>query len=93
MNKNIIKNPNMTIQELFDLLKSNSEEASDILWELTRYDNTKAWDYVGIENATTYLENSGCKTQPQEVIDYMKDNYELIDVESEIRNVVEILES
>lgn len=92
MNTNIIKNPDMTIKELYDLLKQGDENASDILWELSRQDTTKAWDYVGIENVETYLDNSGCSVKPQEVIDYMKDGYELIDVESEIRNVVEYLD-
>lgn len=87
----IIPNDSTTVKELKEMLQQGNEYASDLLWELTKADCIKAWDYVAIEDAETYLQDSGLDIKPEDVINYMKDNYELIDVDSEINNVCCIL--
>lgn len=89
--KKIIPNDLTTVKELKEMLQQGNEYASDLLWELTKADCIKAWDYVAIEDAETYLQDSGLDIKPEDVINYMKDNYELIDVDSEINNVCCIL--
>lgn len=91
MIKKIIPNDLMTIKELKEMLQQGNEYASDLLWELAKADDTKAWDCVAIEDIETYLQDSGSDIKPEDVLNYMKDNYELIDVDSEINNVCCIL--
>ena len=85
-----MKNIN-TIEELKSLLEMGDEDASDLLWQLARADARKAWDCVDKTDIEDYLEDSGLdgKIGASDVIDYMKDMYELIDVDAEIRNAIE----
>lgn len=87
----IIPNDLTSVRELKEMLQQGNEYASDLLWELTKADSIKAWDYVAIEDAEICLQDSGLNIKPEDVINYMKDNYELIDVDSEINNVCCIL--
>lgn len=91
MIKKIIPNDLTTVKELKEMLQQGDEYASDLLWELAKADDTKVWDYVAIEDIETYLQDSGLDIKPEDVLNYMKDNYELIDVDSEINNVCCIL--
>lgn len=87
----IIPNDLTSVRELKEMLQQGNEYASDLLWKLTKADSIKAWDYVAIEDAEIYLQDSGLDIKPEDIINYMKDNYELIDVDSEINNVCCIL--
>lgn len=88
-----MKNIN-TIEELKSLLEMGDEDASDLLYELTRADNRKIWDYVGIEDIELYMKDAEFENiGASDVFNYMKDNYELLDVDSEIENACITLEA
>lgn len=92
MIKKILVNEQMTVKELKDLLLQGNELASDLLYELTRADSRKAWDYVSIEQVEHYMDGGGFESKPEDVLDYLKDDYELIDVDTEIRHVLESID-
>lgn len=94
MIKKILVNEQMTVAELKDLLLQGNELASDLLYELTRADNRKIWDYVGIEDIEFYMRDAEFDTlTTNEVFDYMKDNYELLDTDTEVENACITLEA
>lgn len=90
--KDVAFNGDISIKALRDLLLRGSETASDILHELCKCDNRKAWGYVDITDIEHWLDDSGCAVNAYDALDYMKGNYELIAIDDEIRNVVEILD-
>ena len=83
-----------TIEELKSLLEKGDEDASDLLWRLTQIDARKAWDCIEKSDIEDYLEDAGLddKVGASDVLSYLKDSYELIDVDAEIRNVIEIMD-
>ena len=85
-------NSNLTIAELKELLLQGNEDASDLLWVLTKADSRKAWDYVGIEQVEHYMDGGGFESKPEDVLDYLKDDYELIDADAEIRHALESID-
>ena len=82
---------NMTVTELMKMLKDGNEQASDMLWELARADARKAWAFIDVNQVIEYMNGCGSTFAPQEIIDYLKYN-ELIDVNGEIRNVLETID-
>lgn len=82
-----------TIDELKKLLEQGDESASDLLYNLTRVDARKAWDCVEKTDIQSYLDDSGLENaNADDVLNYLKDSYELIDVDAEIRHAIESLD-
>lgn len=84
-------NSALTIGELRELLQQGNEEASDLLWELARADERKVWDYVGIEDIEQRLDGMDLDLTAQDVLDYMKNDYNLIDAGGEADYAIETL--